>query len=397
MTDKQTNPNWRSKTRAVRSGTNRSQFQETSEAMFMTSGYAYDSAEQAERRFKDEEAGFIYSRFGNPTVGMFEDRIAALEGMPAARATATGMAAVTATMLCHLRAGDHVVSAKALFGSCRFILDNVLPRFGIEVTLVDGPDLNQWEDAVQPNTKVLFLETPANPTLEIIDLRSVADIAHKAGARLIVDNVFATPILQRPHEFGADVTVYSATKHIDGQGRCLGGVILCKEDFLNDHLHGYLRNTGPALSPFNAWVLLKSLETLDLRVHEHCRSAVRVADFLAEQPQITRLLYPHREDHPQYKLAKAQMEAGGNVVTFEVNGGKEAAFRFENALTLVDISNNLGDAKSLVTHPATTTHSRLTPEARAELGITASMVRLSVGLEDPEDICDDLSAALANI
>ncbi len=397
MTDKQTNQTWRSKTRAVRSGTNRSQFQETSEAMFMTSGYAYDSAEQAERRFKDEEAGFIYSRFGNPTVGMFEDRMAALEGMPAARATATGMAAVTATMLCHLSAGDHVVSAKALFGSCRFILDNVLPRFGIEVTLVDGPDLNQWEDAVQPNTKVLFLETPANPTLEIIDLRSVADIAHKAGARLIVDNVFATPILQRPHEFGADVTVYSATKHIDGQGRCLGGVILCKEDFLNDHLHSYLRNTGPALSPFNAWVLLKSLETLDLRVHEHCRSAVKVADFLAEQPHVTRLLYPHREDHPQYQLAKTQMEAGGNVVTFEVNGGKEAAFRFENALTLVDISNNLGDAKSLITHPATTTHSRLTPEARAELGITDSMVRLSVGLEDSEDICEDLGAALANI
>ena len=397
MTDKQTNQTWRSKTRAVRSGTNRSQFQETSEAMFMTSGYAYDSAEQAERRFKDEEAGFIYSRFGNPTVGMFEDRMAALEGIPAARATATGMAAVTATMLCHLSAGDHVVSAKALFGSCRFILDNVLPRFGIEVTLVDGPDLNQWEDAVQPNTKVLFLETPANPTLEIIDLRSVADIAHKAGARLIVDNVFATPILQRPHEFGADVTVYSATKHIDGQGRCLGGVILCKEDFLNDHLHSYLRNTGPALSPFNAWVLLKSLETLDLRVHEHCRSAVKVADFLAEQPHVTRLLYPHREDHPQYQLAKTQMEAGGNVVTFEVNGGKEAAFRFENALTLVDISNNLGDAKSLITHPATTTHSRLTPEARAELGITDSMVRLSVGLEDSEDICEDLGAALANI
>ena len=397
MTDENTNKNWRSKTRAVRSGTNRSQFQETSEAMFITSGYAYDSAEQAERRFKDEEAGFIYSRFGNPTVGMFEDRMAALEGMPAARATATGMAAVTATMLCHLRAGDHVVSAKALFGSCRFILDNVLPRFGIDVTLVEGPDLNQWEDAVQPNTKVLFLETPANPTLEIIDLRSVADIAHKAGARLIVDNVFATPILQRPHEFGADVTVYSATKHIDGQGRCLGGVILCQEDFLNDHLHTFLRNTGPALSPFNAWVLLKSLETLDLRVREHCRSAVKVADFLAQQPHVTRLLYPHREDHPQFKLAKAQMEAGGNVVTFEVNGGKEAAFRFENALTLVDISNNLGDAKSLITHPATTTHSRLSPEARAELGITDSMVRLSVGLEDPEDICEDLSAALANI
>ncbi len=397
MTKDATGQNWRPKTRAVRSGTNRSQFQETSEAMFVTSGYAYESAEQAERRFKDEEAGFIYSRFGNPTVAMFEERMAALEGAPAARATATGMAAVTATMLCHLNKGDHVVSAKALFGSCRFIIDNVLPRYGIETTLVDGPDLHQWADAVRPNTKALFLETPANPTLEIIDLKAVADIAHNAGARLIVDNVFATPILQRPREFGADITVYSATKHIDGQGRCLGGVILCDEDFLTDYLHTFLRNTGPALSPFNAWVLVKALETLDLRVREHCRSAVEVADFLAKQPQIEKVVYPHREDHPQYKLAKAQMELGGNVVTFEVNGGKEAAFRFENALSLIDISNNLGDAKSLITHPATTTHSRLTPEARSELGITDSMVRLSVGLEDTRDICEDLAAAIATI
>ncbi len=397
MTSKQNGQQWRSRTRAVRSGTNRSQFQETSEAMFVTSGYAYDSAEQAERRFKDEEAGFIYSRFGNPTVAMFEERMAALEGAPAARATATGMAAVTATMLCHLNAGDHVVSAKALFGSCRFIIDNVLPRFGVETTLVDGPDLDQWANAVRPNTKALFLETPANPTLEIIDLKAVADIAHQAGARLIVDNVFATPILQRPREFGADITVYSATKHIDGQGRCLGGVILCDEDFLNDHLHTFLRNTGPALSPFNAWVLVKALETLDLRVREHCRAAVDVADFLAEQPQVKKVVYPHREDHPQFALAKAQMEMGGNVVTFEVNGEKDAAFRFENALSLVDISNNLGDAKSLITHPATTTHSRLKPEARAELGITDSMVRLSVGLEDVQDICDDLGTALAQV
>ncbi len=388
---------WRPRTRAVRSGLNRSQFQETSEALFVTSGYAYDSAEQAERRFRDEEAGFIYSRFGNPTVAMFEERMAALEGAPAARATATGMAAVTATMLCYLNAGDHVVSAKALFGSCRFIIDNVLPRYGVETTLVDGPDLDAWQKAVRPNTKALFLETPANPTLEIIDLKAVADIAHNAGAKLIVDNVFATPILQRPREFGADVTVYSATKHIDGQGRCLGGVILCDEDFLSDYLHTFLRNTGPALSPFNAWVLVKSLETLDLRVRAHCQAAAQVADFLSAQPQIGNVVYPHREDHPQYQLAKAQMELGGNVVTFEVNGGKEAAFRFENALGLIDISNNLGDAKSLITHPATTTHSRLSADARAELGITDSMVRLSVGLEDPEDICTDLAAALSAI
>lgn len=397
MTNETQRENWRPRTKAVRSGMNRSQFQETSEAMFLTSGYAYESAEQAERRFKNEDKGFIYSRFGNPTVAMFEERMAALEGAPHARATATGMAAVTATMLCHLNAGDHVVSAKALFGSCRFIIDEVLPRYGIETTLVDGPDLDAWAAAIQPNTKTLFLETPANPTLEIIDLKAVADIAHEAGARLVVDNVFATPILQRPKEFGADVTVYSATKHIDGQGRCLGGVILCEEDFLNDHLHTFLRNTGPALSPFNAWVLVKSLETLDLRVREHCRAAAEVANFLSEQRQITRVVYPHRDDHPQYQLAKQQMEMGGNVVTFEVNGGKEAAFRFENGLSMIDISNNLGDAKSLVTHPATTTHQRLKPEARAELGITESMVRLSVGLEDPQDICNDIAAALRAI
>jgi O-succinylhomoserine sulfhydrylase len=378
----------------VRAGQQRTQFQETSEALFLTSGYAYESAEQAERRFKNEEPGFIYSRFSNPTVGMFEERMAAMEGAPAGRATASGMSAVTASMLCHLSAGDHVVAAKALFGSCRYVIDDLLPRFGIETSLVDGTDIGQWEAAVRPNTKSFFLETPTNPTLEIIDIQAVADIAHSAGALLIVDNVFATPVLQRPREFGADVVVYSATKHIDGQGRCLGGMILCDQDFLDDHLQVFLRNTGPSLSPFNAWVLVKALETLDLRVRQHCHNAERVADFLASHNLVARVIYPGRKDHPQHELAQQQMELAGSVVTFEINGGKQKAFAFENALNLLDISNNLGDAKSLVTHPATTTHQRIGPEARAELGISDNMVRLSVGLEDVQDICDDLDQAL---
>jgi len=397
MTSNPTSKEWRAKTRAVRGGTNRSQFQETSEAMFLTSGYAYESAEQAARRFKNEEPGHIYSRFSNPTVGMFEERMCLLEGAPAARATATGMAAVTASLLCTLKAGDHIVSAKALFGSCRYIVDEILPRFGIETTLVNGSDLSAWQNAMQPNTKVLFLETPANPTLEVIDLKAVADIAHQGGARLFVDNVFATPILQRPMEFGADVVIYSATKHIDGQGRCLGGVILADEAFVQDHLHTFLRNTGPSLSPFNAWVLLKSLETLDLRVREHCRNAIVVADFLKDHAKVSKVIFPGHTDHPAYELANQQMELPGNIVTFEVNGGQKEAFKFENALELIDISNNLGDAKSLITHPATTTHQRLTAEARAELGISDNMVRLSVGLEDTADLCADLDAALSSV
>ena len=395
MSTKKPPSSWRPRTLAVRGGTHRSENQETSEALYLTSGYAYDSAEQAWARFKGEDIGFQYSRFGNPTVSMFEERMALLEGMPVARGTATGMAAVTTAMLCHLRAGDHVVAAKALFGSCRYVVEELLPRYGIETTLVDGPDLKSWERSVRPTTKSFFLETPSNPTLDLVDLEGVCKIAHAHGARVVVDNVFATPILQRPSEFGADVVVYSATKHIDGQGRCLGGVVLCDEKFLADHLQMFIRNTGPSLSPFNAWVLLKSLETLELRVREHCRSAALIADFLAEQKGVTKVIYPSRRDHAQYALAQKQMSAGGSIIAFEIAGGREEAFRVENALRLVDISNNLGDSKSLITHPATTTHWRLTPEARAELGISDGLLRLSVGLEDAEDLKADLSQALA--
>ncbi len=385
---------WRARTQAVRGGQIRTPFQETSEALFLTSGYAYEAAEEAEARFTGAAEGYQYSRFGNPTVTMFEQRMAALEGMPVARATASGMAAVTATFLCALRVGDHVVGAKAMFGACRYVIEEILPRFGITNTLVDGEDVAQWAAAMRPETKMLFLETPANPTLAIVDLKAVAGIAHDGGARLIVDNAFATPALQRPFETGADIVVHSSTKYIDGQGRALGGVILCKPEFLKDHLQIFLRNTGPSISPFNAWVHLKSLETLDLRMRAHCENASAVADFLAGQKKVARVLYPFHKDHPQAALARAQMSGGGGVVTFEIAGGKDAAFRFVNALELIDISNNLGDAKSLITHPATTTHQRLTPEARAGLGVTEGMMRISVGLEDPADLCDDLEQAL---
>ncbi len=385
----------RPQTRMVHGGTLRSPFGETSEAMFLTSGYVYESAEQAEARFKGEDEGFVYSRFANPTVRMFEERMIQLEGAEAARATATGMAAVTASMLCQLKAGDHVVAARALFGSCRYIVDELLPRFGIATTLVDGCDLDQWRAARRPETKVFFLETPTNPTLEIIDLKAVAEIAHEAGAKLVVDNVFATPVLQKPLELGADVVVYSATKHIDGQGRCLGGVVLGSYQFVTDHLANFLRQTGPALSPFNAWVMLKSLETLDMRIRRHCENAARVAGFLGGQAKVSRVIYPGLPDHPQHNLASAQMSLPGNMIAFEVDGGKAEAFRVANRLEVIKISNNLGDAKSLITHPATTTHQRLAPEARAELGISDAMLRLSVGLEDADDLTDDLGTALA--
>ena len=388
---------WRARTLGVRGGQIRTPFQETAEALFMTSGYAYETADEAEARFTGASPGYQYSRYANPTVTMFEERMAALEGAPAARATASGMAAVTSVFLSALKTGDHVVGAKAMFGACRYVIEEVLPRFGITNTLVDGTDLDQWSAAIRPNTRMLFLETPANPTLAIVDLKGVAKIADKAGALLVVDNAFATPALQRPMDFGAHVVVHSSTKYIDGQGRALGGVILCKEDFLKDHLQVFLRNTGPSISPFNAWLHLKSLETLDLRMRAHCDGAAKVADFLAAQKKVARTLYPFRADHPQHELARAQMSGGGGVVTFEVEGGKAAAFRLENALQLIDVSNNLGDAKSIMTHPETTTHQRLKPEARLELGVTPGLVRLSVGLEDPADLCEDLEQALKEV
>jgi O-succinylhomoserine sulfhydrylase len=385
---------WRPATRLVHEGTLRSQFGETSEAIFLNSGYVYDNAEQAERRFKGDEEGFVYSRYSNPTVDMFEKRMCALEGAEAARGTASGMAAVNASLFSFLKAGDHVVSARALFGSCRYIVEDLLPRFGVQTTLIDGRDLSAWEAAMRPNTRAVFFETPTNPVLELVDIEAVSKIAHRAGALVVVDNVFATPMLQRPIPLGVDIVVYSATKHIDGQGRCLGGVVLGTKDFIEDKLHTYLKQTGPSLSPFNAWVLLKALETLSLRVERHGASAAAVADFLAERKEVVRVFYPGRDDHPQRELAKRQMAGGGPMVAFEVKGGKRDAFRFMNAVQIFKITNNLGDAKSLVTHPSTTTHQRLKPEQRAELGIFDRSIRLSIGLEDVEDLKDDLDQAL---
>ncbi len=385
---------YRPETELIHAGTLRSQFGETSEALFLTQGFVYESAEQCEARFKGEEPGYLYSRFSNPTVNMFETRMAALEGAESARATASGMAAVTAALMGQLKAGDHVVAAKALFGSCRWVVEDWLPRFGVASTLVDGIKLDQWKAAVRPNTKVFFLESPTNPTLEVIDIAAVAKIAHDAGAKLVVDNVFATPLFQSPLALGADCVVYSATKHIDGQGRCLGGVILSTEKFIQDHVHQVLRQTGPSMSPFNAWVLLKGLETLSVRVHRQTETAGKVATALDGHKKISRLIYPGRADHPQAAIIAKQMRAGSTLVAFEIKGGKKSAFNFLNALQLARITNNLGDAKSLVTHPATTTHQRLTPEARAELGISDGLVRFSAGLEHPDDVIEDLLAAL---
>ncbi|WP_194390312.1 O-succinylhomoserine sulfhydrylase [Bradyrhizobium sp. CCBAU 51765] len=386
--------NYRPETRLVHSGTLRSQFGETSEALFLTQGYVYNSAEECEARFKGEDPGFIYSRYSNPTIAMFERRMIELEGAEAARSAATGMAAVTTAILAPLKAGDHVVASRALFGSCLYVIQDLLPRYGIETTLVDGLDLDQWQRALKPNTKTFFLESPTNPTLDVLDIPGIAEIAHKGGARLVVDNVFATPIWQSPLALGADVVVYSATKHIDGQGRCLGGIILSSEAFIAEHIHNFMRQTGPSISPFNAWVLLKGLETLGVRVRAQTETAARIAEVLASHPKISRLVYPGRADHPQAALVKKQMRGGSTLVGFEVKGGKQAAFRVLNELKLAKISNNLGDAKSLVTHPATTTHQRLKPEDRAALGISEGFIRLSAGLEHPDDLIEDLTAAL---
>lgn len=386
--------NWKPQTTLVHGGTLRSGFGETSESIFLTQGYVYDSAESAEARFKGESPGFIYSRYANPTVDMFEKRMCALEGAEDARATASGMAAVTAAILCGLKAGDHIVAARALFGSCRWVVETLAPKYGIEATLVDGTLIENWEKAVQPNTKLFFLESPTNPTLEVVDIAAVAALANSIGARLVVDNVFATPLQQKPLELGAHVVVYSATKHIDGQGRCLGGVILSDKKWIDENLHDYFRHTGPSLSPFNAWTLLKGLETLPLRVRQQTETAGKIADFLAGQPEVSRLIYPGRADHPQADIVKKQMSGGSTLICFDVKGGKKAAFAFENALRIVLISNNLGDAKSLITHPATTTHKNLTDEARAELGIDDGTLRLSVGLEDADDLLNDIEDAL---
>jgi O-succinylhomoserine sulfhydrylase len=385
---------YRPETRLVHSGILRSQFGETSEALFLTQGYVYENSAQAEARFKGEDPGYQYSRFANPTVSMFEQRMAAFEGAEAARAVATGMAAVTISLLGQLKAGDHVVASKALFGSCRYIVEEFLPRYGIPSTLVNGTNLDEWRNAVRPNTKAFFLESPTNPVLEVIDIAAVAKIAHEAGAKLVVDNVFSTPLFQSPLALGADCVVYSATKHIDGQGRCLGGVILGSEKFIQDHIHVLIRQTGPSMSPFNAWVLLKGLETMAVRVRRQTDTAAAVAVAIADHPKITRLIYPGRPDHPQAEVAARQMRGGSTLVAFEVKGGKRGAFRFQDALKLVRISNNLGDAKSLITHPATTTHQRLTPAQRAEIGVTDGLVRLSCGLEHPDDIIEDILQAL---
>ena len=390
----QTPPTIRPATRLVHGGTVRSPFGETAEALFLTSGYVYDSAEQAEGTFNGSVAHYQYSRFANPTVGMLEARLALIEGAEACRTTATGMAAVHAALLSHLKTGDRVVASRALFGSCHWIVSTLLPRYGIASEFVDGADLAQWRAALARPAALVLLETPSNPMLELVDLRAVGELSHAAGAIVVVDNVFATPLLQQPLELGADVVVYSCTKHIDGQGRVLGGAVLGRKKWVEEVLQPFIRNTGPALSPFNAWLLLKGIETLGLRVQAGCRAAEAVAEFLAAQPAVRRVWYPTRADHPQHALATAQMQGGGTVVTFELDGGKDAAFAAMNRFRLIAISNNLGDSKSLATHPATTTHMRIGAEERAKLGITDGVIRLSVGLEDVADLCEDLAQAL---
>ena len=381
----------------VRGGTMRSGFDETCEALYLSSGFVYATAAEAEAAFKNDGSRFVYTRYRNPTVAMFEERLRLLEGAEACRATASGMAAVFAALLCKLRAGDKVVASRALFGSCSYIVAELLPRYGVATTLVDGRDLGAWEEALADGAKVSFLESPSNPAMDIIDLAEVARLTHRAGGILVVDNVFATPLLQKPMELGADVVVYSATKHIDGQGRALGGAILCSNQYLKDDLSQFYRHTGPSLSPFNAWLLLKGLETLELRVERQCRTAEAIARFLEGHPKVTRVLYPGLPSHPQYELAKRQMKLGGSIVCCDIAGDKEVCFRFLDTLRLVDISNNLGDSKSIVTHPATTTHSRLKPEERAALGIGDSLVRISAGLEAERDLITDIGRALEQV
>ena len=387
--------NWRAATRLVRGGTERSHFDETSEALFMTSGYVYSSPEEAEQAFKGNKDRFVYSRYANPTIAMFEKRLALLEGAQYCNATASSAAAVFAALACMLKAGDRIVASRALFGSCHYIITELLPSYGIEGVLVDGTDLDQWGEALSQPANAVFIETPSNPTLEIIDIQAVSDLAHEAGARVVVDNVFATPVLQSPLKLGADIVTYSSTKHIDGQGRAMGGAILSNdEEFANEKLKPFLRNTGPSASPFNAWLQLKGLETLDLRVSKMSSNALYVAQFLEGLNGIQRVIYPGLASHPQFKLAARQMKSGSTLIAFEVPGGRDGAFRFLNGVDIIDISNNLGDSKSLITHPATTTHQRLGEEERARMGISDGLIRLSVGLEDPDDLKEDLERAV---
>ena len=388
------NKKWNLETKLIREGLNRSQFGETSEPIYMTSSYVYDSPEQAEARFKGDEEGFIYSRYGNPTVQMFEDRLASIENADKCFATATGMAAVFASLMCQLEKGDKVVSSRALFGSIYQILTKILPKYGIETVLVNGTDLNEWESAIDDKTKAVFFETPSNPTLEIIDIKNVCSLAKKFGAKVIIDNVFATPILQHPFELGVDIVVYSGTKHIDGQGRALGGAIISDNEFYDKLLKPFMRHTGASMSPFNAWIMLKGLETLKLRVEAQSDNALKIANYYNDNPNIVNVIYPSESMHPQFELIKKQMEKGGTILTMVVKGGKEEVFKIFNELNLIDISNNLGDTKSIITHPATTTHYSLGEEGRKEAGIPDGMIRLSVGLENVNDIINDIDNAL---
>lgn len=390
---------WNKKTNLVHAGNRRSQFNEVSEAIFLTQSFVYETAEDAEKRFASDlpNDDFIYTRYGNPTIAMFEDKIAAIEGAEAAFATASGMAAVNGALMSMLSAGDHVVAARALFGSCLYILENILPSFGVRVTFVDGTDINQWKKAISQETKAVFFESISNPTLEVIDIKAVANIAKSVGALTVVDNVFTTPIFSNALSLGADVVVYSATKHIDGQGRTLGGVILGSEDYIRNTVEPFMKHTGGSMSPFTGWVLLKGLETLDLRVQAQSDAALEIAKSLIGHESISSVIYPGLEAHPQYDLCREQMKKGGTVIAFELLGGKEAAFSLMNSLELVLISNNLGDAKSIITHPATTTHQRLSADRRQQLGITQGLLRLSVGLEDSKDLIKDLSSALGNL
>ena len=387
--------NLNNRTKMVHAGVRRSQYGEVSEGVFLTQGFVYDSAEQAEARFlKAGEDEFIYARYGNPTIAMFQDRIAALEGAEDAFATASGMAAVSGALCAMVNAGDHIVAARALFGSCLYVLEEVLSRFGVEVSFVDGTDLDQWRSAIQPSTKVVFFETVSNPTLEVIDIAAVSKLAHAAGAKVVVDNVFATPVFSKALRQGADVVVYSATKHIDGQGRMLGGVILGTQEFIRKTVEPYMKHTGGAMSPFTAWVMLKGLETIELRVRAQAQTAKAIADRLTGHEKLCRVIYPGHSSHSQHALTIAQMEQGGTVLAMDLEGGKKAAFEFLNSLEIAIISNNLGDAKSIVTHPATTTHQRLPEDQKKALGITDGLIRFSAGLEHPDDLIDDILQAL---